>query len=111
MNNEITETFEMRRKEKYWDTQKESAQPNNKNTQEKINKKRLGNEKIRDARIDHYELIEMESAFRRNLITYEFNGDENKTLSLNEYLEIIGLYLKKMLEIESLILKDNSIIS
>ena len=53
----------------------------------------------------------MESAFRRNLITYEFNGDENKTLSLNEYLEIIGLYLKKMLEIESLILKDNSIIS
>ena len=30
----------MRRKEKYWDTQKESAQPNNKNTQEKINKKR-----------------------------------------------------------------------
>ena len=58
----------------------------NKNTQEKINKKRWGNEKIRDARIDHYELIEMESAFRRNLITYEFNGDENKTLSLNEYL-------------------------
>ena len=101
----------MRRKEKYWDTQKESAQPNNKNTQEKINKKRWGNEKIRDARIDHYELIEMESAFRRNLITYEFNGDENKTLSLNEYLEITGLYLKKMLEIESLILKDNSIIS
>lgn len=101
----------MRREEKCWDTQKESAQPNNKNTQEKINKKRWGNEKIRDARIDHYELIEMESAFRRNLITYEFNGDENKTLSLNEYLEIIGLYLKKMLEIESLILKDNSIIS
>ena len=101
----------MRREEKCWDTQKESAQPNNKNTQEKINKKRWGNEKIRDARIDHYELIEMESAFRRNLITYEFNGDENKTLSLNEYLEIIGLYLKRMLEIESLILKDNSIIS
>lgn len=101
----------MRREEKCWDTQKESAQPNNKNTQEKINKKRWGNEKIRDARIDHYELIEMESAFHRNLITYEFNGDENKTLSLNEYLEIIGLYLKKMLEIESLILKDNSIIS
>lgn len=101
----------MRREEKCWDTQKESAQPINKNTQEKINKKRWGNEKIRDARIDHYELIEMESAFHRNLITYEFNGDENKTLSLNEYLEIIGLYLKKMLEIESLILKDNSIIS
>ena len=76
----------MRREEKCWDTQKESAQPNNKNTQEKINKKRWGNEKIRDARIDHYELIEMESAFRRNLITYEFNSDENKTLSLNEYL-------------------------
>ena len=44
------------------------------------------------------EQIETESTVDRNSITYEHNGVRNKALSLNEYLEIIRLYLKNALE-------------
>ena len=40
---------------------------------------------------------QIEAVFNRNSIIYEVNGDEDKTLLLNEYLERIKPYLKNII--------------
>ena len=45
----------------------------------------------------YYEQVEIESGFDVNFIAYVFNGDKDKTLLLDEYLEIIKTYLKNVI--------------
>ena len=46
---------------------------------------------------DHYKLIMINSAFNSNYIQYESKGDKYKTLSFKEYLNIIRLYSKDII--------------
>ena len=41
-------------------------------------------------------MVETESVFDKNYITYGFDGDRNKVSSIKEYLEIIRPYLKNV---------------
>ena len=45
-----------------------------------------------------YEPVENESAFDKNFIAYQFNGDRDKT-SFDEYLETIKPKLKNVIDI------------
>ena len=46
---------------------------------------------------DYYEPIEIKSAFDGSYIEYESRGDNDDNLSLEEYLNIIRLYLRDMI--------------
>ena len=46
---------------------------------------------------DCYKSIETNDAFNSNSIDYESKGDENKTLSIKEYLDIIREYLRDII--------------
>ena len=43
---------------------------------------------------DYYKQIRLGDFWNNNYIEYENNGDRNKTLSIEEYLNKIRLYLK-----------------
>ena len=43
---------------------------------------------------DYYKQIRLGDIWNNNYIEYENNGDRNKTLSIEEYLNKIRLYLK-----------------
>ena len=43
---------------------------------------------------DYYNSIRVGNVWSNNYIEYESNGDRNKTLSIEEYLNKIRLYLK-----------------
>ena len=43
---------------------------------------------------DYYKAVKTDDAFYHNYIEYESKGDENKSLSIKEYLEKIRLCLK-----------------
>ena len=49
-----------------------------------------------ELRNNNTDLVETESVFDKNYITYGFDGDRNKVPSLKEYLEIIRPYLKNV---------------
>ena len=46
---------------------------------------------------DYYEPIRIRNSFDDNFIEHESNGDKNKTLSTDEYLNGITPYLSKMI--------------
>ena len=46
---------------------------------------------------DYYEPVEIKNAFNGNYIEYESRGDNDDNLSLEEYLNIIRLYLRDMI--------------
>lgn len=46
---------------------------------------------------DYYELVRISNVFDDNFIQYENNGDKDKTLSIEEYLDKIGPYLINMI--------------
>ena len=46
---------------------------------------------------DYYELVRISNVFDYNFIQYENNGDKDKTLSIEEYLDKIGPYLINMI--------------
>ena len=46
----------------------------------------------------YYQPVEIESEFDKNSVTCEFNVDRDKTLSLNQYLEVINPYLQIVLK-------------
>ena len=68
-------------------------------THKKKTEKWLKDRLIKDARIlfeskkCYFGPEEIESAFDRNCTTYIFNGERDNELPLNEYLEIIKLYI------------------
>ena len=43
---------------------------------------------------DYYKPVRAGTFYSNNYIEYESNGDRNKTLSIEEYLNKIGPYLK-----------------
>ena len=45
----------------------------------------------------YYEPIRIGNAFSSNYIEYESNGDKDKTLSIEEYLDKIRTYLSNMI--------------
>ena len=64
----------------------------------------IKDEIIRDIRFlfepdeeDYYEPVRTGNAFSSNFIEYEGNGDKNKTLSIDEYLDRIKPYLSKII--------------
>lgn len=58
---------------------------------------------------DQHEAIEFESVLHRNFMTYDFNGNRDKTLQLDEYLIIIRPYLKNFVDsFKSLVNGDSS---
>ena len=46
---------------------------------------------------DYYKLVIVGNFYRNNYIEYESNGDRNKTLSIEENLNKIRLYLKDII--------------
>ena len=46
---------------------------------------------------DHYEPVRTSNDFSNNVIAYESNVDENKILSVKEYLDIIRQYLNDII--------------
>ena len=46
---------------------------------------------------DHYKPIKTDSAFNNNYIQYESIGDEDKNLSIQEYIDIIRPYLSDII--------------
>ena len=46
---------------------------------------------------DHYKPIRINNAFENNYIEYDSNGDINKNLSIEDYLDVIRPYLINMI--------------
>ena len=46
---------------------------------------------------DYYEPVRTSNAFKKNYIEYESNGDNDKSLSVKEYLDMIQQYLSDII--------------
>ena len=54
-------------------------------------------EEINENDEDYYKPILVKSSFKKGFKLYESRGDKNKTLSMEQYLNTIMLYLKELI--------------